>query len=555
MRVTAEKRGPGSTRGSFGGAACSAMTATRTSPQNRRQHRGSLSIMPLRRTARLLYVLILSVFFCLTAAAWAADPHPPDNPAAVSRLRGGWYPSDPYQYREYRNGIPVLTGFDVAVERAVAREMGVELVLDELAWADHLSGLAAGTFDIAAGATESPERATYAYFSKPYRRETDVLILRRGEAARYPFETVEQMLAAFSRDKFRLGVIAGYVYADERVNRFIGDPANRDRIVVAGTDAQNLRNLLDGGIDGFLADRIGAATTAWRLGEGGLIEEHPLQFATDIHFMLSRASQTAATLARLNAAIDHLQQSGELRRIADSYALPVLIGQTLDRGWFQILIVLGTVAFAVSGVVLASAGQYTLFGAVILAGLPTVGGGVVRDLLLQREPLGVVRDPTSLLAALATVLCGMIVIKAWSFAGLEKLSDSLRPRRQVGTYLIETCDALGLGAFIVVGVVVVLDAQAQPLWLWGTISAVITGSFGGLMRDLFRQDRQMASLRGEFYPEIAVIWGFAFSVFLHWESGRLQPEEIRLGVIVTILGAFLSRMAAIAGRVRGVSYV
>jgi hypothetical protein len=82
MRATADKGGPGSTR-SFGGAACWATMATRTSPQNRRQHRGSLSIMPLRRTARLLYVLVLSVFFCLTAAAWAADSHPPDNAALV----------------------------------------------------------------------------------------------------------------------------------------------------------------------------------------------------------------------------------------------------------------------------------------------------------------------------------------------------------------------------------------------------------------------------------------------------------------------------------------
>ena len=54
---------------------------------------------------------------------------------------------------------------------------------------------------------------------------------------------------------------------------------------------------------------------------------------------------------------------------------------------------MGTAAFALSGVVLAYGGQYTLFGALVLAALPAVGGGIVRDLLLQRDPLGVVRSP------------------------------------------------------------------------------------------------------------------------------------------------------------------
>ena len=72
-------------------------------------------------------------------------------------------------------------------------------------------------------------------------------------------------------------------------------------------------------------------------------------------------------------------------------------------------------------------------------------------------------------------------------------------------------DAVALAAFTVVGVVVVLDT-VQPLWLWGPIAAVLTASFGGLMRDLFRHDRVIANLRGELYPEIAVVGG------LRWRS-------------------------------------
>ena len=102
---------------------------------------------------------------------------------------------------------------------------------------------------------------------------------------------------------------------------------------------------------------------------------------------------------------------------------------------------------------------------------------------------------------------------------------------------------------------VVLDTSARALWLWGPIAAVLTGSFGGLMRNLLRQDRVVANLRGGLYPEIAAVWGLALAIFLEWEGARLQPEEIRLGVIVTILGVFLTRIVAIARGAKGWSYV
>jgi polar amino acid transport system substrate-binding protein len=239
----------------------------------------------------------------------------------------------------------------------------------------------------------------------------------------------------------------------------------------------------------------------------------------------------------------------------DFFALPVLINQTLDSEWFRFLFFIGTVAFALSGVVCAYAGQYTLFGALVLASLPAVGGGVVRDLLLQRNPLGIVRTPEALLTVFGTVLAGMVIIKFMSRVQSDLLSKYLQSRPRLGARLVEVFDAIGLAAFTVVGVVVVLDTSAQPLWLWGPIAAVITSSFGGLMRDLFRQDRLIASLRGELYPEIAVVWGLALAIFLEWEGGRLNPDEIRLGVIVTILGAFLTRIAAIARDMKGWSYV
>jgi polar amino acid transport system substrate-binding protein len=508
--------------------------------------------------AGLLAVLmaVLLAWGALTGLAVeaTAQPQPQPSRAQARVLHGGWFPLDPYQYREYRRGTAVLTGYDIEIERALGRIVGIDIALPEVAWEEQLAAVAAGKADIASGVTFSEERNGYAFFSKPYRQETDVLVLRRGTGARYRFREVPEMLAAFEREHFRLGVIAGFTYASDKVNAYIADPAHDASIVRVGDDTENLRNLLNGVVDGFIADRIVAATVAWRQQKSGDIEEYPLYMSTPIHFMLSRVTQSPAVLDRLNGALDELRRSGELKRIADTYALPILIHQTLDANWFKALALIGTVAFTLSGVVLAHAGRYTLFGALVLASIPALGGGVLRDLIVQREPLGVVRDPLFVLAVIATVLLGMACFKLAAIGGAERLARPLRVRRTLGTHLIEVCDALGLAAFTVLGVVVILDTSVHPLWLWGPISAVIGSSFGGLIRDMIRQDGELASLKGQLYPEIAVAWGLAFSLFLGWEAERLQPEEIWLGVVVTIAGAFLTRMTAVAFGLKGWPY-
>jgi hypothetical protein len=98
---------------------------------------------------------------------------------------------------------------------------------------------------------------------------------------------------------------------------------------------------------------------------------------------------------------------------------------------------MGLVTFALSGVILAYEGQYTLFGAVMLAVLPSVGGGVVRDLLLQREPIGIVRNPAALLIVFATVLAGMIVVKFFALIRADRAAEYLKSHGHLRTRLIE----------------------------------------------------------------------------------------------------------------------
>ena len=71
----------------------------------------------LGREANRLAVFALACLLPVSiAAAQTPVPPKPDLPARTAntqQLRGGWYPWDPYQYRDYKRGVPILTGFDV----------------------------------------------------------------------------------------------------------------------------------------------------------------------------------------------------------------------------------------------------------------------------------------------------------------------------------------------------------------------------------------------------------------------------------------------------------
>lgn len=87
-----------------------------------------------------------------------------------------------------------------------------------------------------------------------------------------------------------------------------------------------------------------------------------------------------------------------------------------------------------------------------------------------------------------------------------------------------------------------LLAKANPLWLWGPFFAFVTGAGGGILRDMLSKKRYIEALEGEFYGEIAIIWGFFLSVYILLSTKQAQPEYIEYAVVVTILGVFISRL-------------
>jgi polar amino acid transport system substrate-binding protein len=474
-------------------------------------------------------------------------------------LRGGWDRFEPYEFIEDRSGYSYLTGLDVELLRVIAERAGYRIVMDNVPWRQHVEEIETGERDFALAAVRTPERERFAYFSDPYRQETMTLILPRGHASIYPARSDGELVRLLKQRRLRLGVLDGIAYPSAVMREYIADPENARLIRVATHERELLDMLLNGQIDGFLADRIGAATAAWKSGVQSRIDEHPVVVRRDVHLMFSKASVAPGVVDAFSDAIAGVYRDGTFHEINRRYMFPILLAQTIDSRWFFVIDVIGTIAFALSGLLLAYKYHYDIFGAFVLASLPAVGGGITRDLLTNRETLAVLADPVYVLIIVATVVAGYLCLQVASLlrgywrrrhVATGKTPPTLVHLMPHANALIQGLDAAGLAAFTVTGVVVALGTRSEPLWMWGPILAAVTAAGGGILRDVLRSDPDIPTLKGELYPEIAFVWGGALSLYLIWQTRQIEPQQILFGVVATVIGAFLTRMLAIRFNIR-----
>ena len=158
----------------------------------------------------------------------------------------------------------------------------------------------------------------------------------------------------------------------------------------------------------------------------------------------------------------------------------------------QILDFIGTFAFAISGIRLASAKRFDWFGAYVVGFVTAIGGGTIRDLLLDVTPAWMT-DPIYLictgLALLWVILFGKHLIH---------LNN---------TFFI--FDSIGLALFTVVGVGKSL-ALGYPYWV-AIIMGSITGAAGGVIRDVFINEIPLI-FRKEIYAMACVVGGLVYGL-------------------------------------------
>ncbi len=158
----------------------------------------------------------------------------------------------------------------------------------------------------------------------------------------------------------------------------------------------------------------------------------------------------------------------------------------------QILDFIGTLAFAISGIRLASAKHFDLFGAYVVGLTTAIGGGTMRDLMLSQPPFWMT-NPFYLLCT-AFALIWVIMFRKFLV-------------KQENTWFL--FDTIGLALFAVTGIEKTL-AAGFPFWT-AIIMGTMTGAGGGVFRDVFINEVPLI-FRKEIYALACVIGGVAYFV-------------------------------------------
>jgi uncharacterized membrane protein YeiH len=174
----------------------------------------------------------------------------------------------------------------------------------------------------------------------------------------------------------------------------------------------------------------------------------------------------------------------------------------------------GVFVFAVSGSLSAGRKRLDVFGVLIIALVTALGGGTLRDLVLGNTPVLWVREPVYLWVVMAGVLATLL---------------GARWMRSVGKVLLYA-DALGLAVFTAIGVQLACNHGVDPLV--AVLLGVMTGTFGGMIRDVLTNDIPLL-LQKEIYA-LAALVGAAIYVAI-WVWLGLPDLALWLAVAVTLL--------------------
>lgn len=188
-----------------------------------------------------------------------------------------------------------------------------------------------------------------------------------------------------------------------------------------------------------------------------------------------------------------------------------------------ILDLIGTLVFAISGVLAAVEKKLDLVGALILGFVTAVGGGTLRDLLIGQSPVGWMLDPNYLFVVLAA-----LPIIYFGKAFLSKLRK--------GFFFF---DSLGIGLFTVLGIEKTLAVGLSPLMalLMGVVSAV----FGGIIRDVLSNEVPLI-FRKEIYATACFAGGLVFLTFYYC------LPDFQLNMVPAILVVLLIRYLAVRNK-------
>lgn len=195
-----------------------------------------------------------------------------------------------------------------------------------------------------------------------------------------------------------------------------------------------------------------------------------------------------------------------------------------------ILELIGTVAFASSGAMIAIEKKMDIFGVNVLGATTAVGGGIMRDIILGLTPPGAFSHPVYVLVAALTSTILFVIAYAKPTAFESRVKTDYYDK------LMFWCDTAGLGIFTVVGIQAAVRAFGGENVFFFVFIGTLTGVGGGVLRDIMAGETPYILVK-HIYACAAIAGGIVCVV------GRTAFGEAYgtiLGLAATVLLRFLA---------------
>jgi uncharacterized membrane protein YeiH len=182
---------------------------------------------------------------------------------------------------------------------------------------------------------------------------------------------------------------------------------------------------------------------------------------------------------------------------------------------FNILDLLGTASFAISGALFAINKKMDPFGVFIIAFVTAVGGGTLRDILIDRSPVAWMENLSYVYTIVIAVLFAIILRKKIGY-----LSKSL--------FLFDT---IGLGIFTIIGTELGIQHNLHPII--SVALGMITATFGGVIRDTLSNEVPLI-FHKEIYATACIVGAIAFLILNRFNVDHDISYVITTSIVIAI---------------------
>ncbi len=177
--------------------------------------------------------------------------------------------------------------------------------------------------------------------------------------------------------------------------------------------------------------------------------------------------------------------------------------------------ILGTIAFAISGVLVAMEKKLDIFGVLIIAFVTAVGGGTLRDMLIGNTPVVWMHELVYIFTILGAVIFAILFVNQ-----LKYLRKTL--------FLFDT---IGIGLFTMVGIEKGLSADLMPVMC--IILGTITASFGGVIRDILCNEIPVI-FHKEIYATACILGGLSYFLLIQLPIDDTYAYSTAILIIILV---------------------